>query len=156
MSKKDWDYIPRADYDLDGEVDDFEMGMFLHEMEEEDRAISEGRAFFGTGKVSVDDDDDDDLFFGEDIDEEEDGPDLDLELDRDLELDSRLQSLESRVDDLITELTRIRDSEQSFLDEHSEAIYTERYSQAEDNVSYLDDAISGLEDAKFQISMAEI
>ena len=45
MSFWDPDYNPRADYDMDGKVDDFEYGMFLHEMEEEDRAIEEGRAF---------------------------------------------------------------------------------------------------------------
>ena len=52
MSFRDPDYDPRADYDMDGKVDDFEFGMFLHEMEEEDRAIEEGRAFFGSGRAS--------------------------------------------------------------------------------------------------------
>ena len=52
MSFFDLDYNSRADYDLDGKVDDFEYGMFLHEMEEEDRAIEEGRAFFGSGRAS--------------------------------------------------------------------------------------------------------
>lgn len=52
MSFFDPDYNSRADYDLDGKVDDFEYGMFLHEMEEEDRAIEEGRAFFGSGRAS--------------------------------------------------------------------------------------------------------
>ena len=52
MSFFDPDYNPRADYDMDGEVDDFEFGMFLNEMEDEDRAIENGSAFFGTGSAS--------------------------------------------------------------------------------------------------------
>ncbi len=46
MSFFDPDYNSRADYDMDGKVDDFEWGMFLHEMEEEDREIEDGQAFF--------------------------------------------------------------------------------------------------------------
>lgn len=52
MSYYDSEYDPIADYDMDGEVDDFERGLFLHEMEEEDREIEEGHAFFGNGGSS--------------------------------------------------------------------------------------------------------
>ena len=38
---------PRADYNGDGKVSAFEEGLFLHEMEMEDKAIAEGKAFFG-------------------------------------------------------------------------------------------------------------
>ena len=52
----------RADYDLDGKVDAFEEALFFLEMEEEDNAIAEGRAFFGSaprwGSILDDDDDD--------------------------------------------------------------------------------------------------
>ena len=70
-----FDYIPRADYDDDGEVDDFEMGLFLDEMEEEDRAITEGRALFGSapyGSLWDDDDEDDDLDLFDDDDDSDD------------------------------------------------------------------------------------
>ena len=43
----------RADYDGDGKVDPFEAGLFLHEMEEEDRAIATGRGVFGSGRAAV-------------------------------------------------------------------------------------------------------
>ena len=67
------DYIPCADYDGDGEVDDFEMGLFMGEMEEEDKAIMEGRAFFGSaGSIWDDDDEDDDLDIFDDDDDSDD------------------------------------------------------------------------------------
>ncbi len=58
MSAFDPDYNSRADYDMDGKVDDFEYGLFLNEMEEEDRTIEEGEAFFGSSFASCDPDED--------------------------------------------------------------------------------------------------
>jgi len=55
-------FFSRADYDFNGEVDEFEKALFFLEMEEEDEAI------MGRSKRSFlidDDDDDDDLLFDE-------------------------------------------------------------------------------------------
>ncbi len=146
---KENEYIPRADYDLDGKVDEFETGLFLHEMEEEDRAITEGKAFFGSASshvpfsVTIGSDEDDD----EDEDE--------IELDRDDSLDAKLRKYQQRIDAMIDELHRILDAEEEFVDDgYDKYGETDRYEQAENNVSNLEDAISNLEDASFSLGMA--
>lgn len=42
-----------ADYDGDGKVTPFEEGLYLHEMKMEDKAIEEGRAFFGSPRAGT-------------------------------------------------------------------------------------------------------
>ena len=152
---KENEYIPRADYDLDGKVDDFEMGLFLHEMEEEDKAIAEGKAFFGSASsqvsfaVTIDSDEEDDEAEDEFEDEEE------IELDRDYSLDAKLQEYQQRIDAMIDELHQILDAEEEFVDDgYDKYGETDRYEQAENNVSNLEETISNLEDASFNLGMA--
>lgn len=45
-----YDFDDRADYDMNGHVDDFEQSLYSLEMEDEDRQIASGKGVFnGTG-----------------------------------------------------------------------------------------------------------
>ncbi len=113
MSFWDPEYNHRADYDMDGKVDDFEYGMFLYEMEEEDRAIEEGRAFFGSGRASYEPKED---YIG-----------LDLEhctiLDPDYDGTESLDELASRYGIDLTEddIQFYRDSRKPYASTHAAA-----------------------------------
>ena len=156
MSDKDKNrFFPAADFNADGKVDDFELGLFHHMMDEEDKAISEGKGFFGSASSRVsfsvtfgsDDDDDED--------EDEFDDDEEIELDRDDSLDAKLQEYQQRIDAMIEELRQILDAEEEFVDDaYDKYGETDRYEQAENNVSNLEDAISNLEDASSNLGMA--
>ncbi len=170
------DIIDEADLNGNGEIDVNERWDFFDLLEEEidaagRRSSSSARSSlrsnktyddysdvtergrFSSAKSSYPDDDDDDDYddYDEDEDEEE------IELDRDGSLDAKLLKYRTKIDEIIKELQQILDEEERFVEEGSDKYGdTDRYEQAEENVNYLDDAISDLEDASFCIEMAAI
>ena len=171
------DITDEADLNGNGRIDDNERWDFFDLLEEENdaagrRSSSSARSSrhsdnseydddfdftermrFSSAKSSDPDDDDDDY----DEDDEDDEDEEEIELDRDDSLDAKLLGYRQKIDQMITELQRILDAEEEFVDEGCEKYGdTDRYEQAEENVNYLEDAISDLEDASFSIGMAAI
>ena len=119
------------------------------------REPSEQGTFFAARKRPFtfeddeDEDEDEDDFDDEDEDEDE------VELDRDENLDLLLAEYREKINGLIKELQKIIDSEQGFIDrEYDTYGSTERFAQAEDNVSCLESAILDLDMASSELDHA--